>query len=108
MNKVGRKIKINEKITTFLKQAYIIGATDQEACAYAGISPSALYRYQARNPEFRQKKEAWKINPYLQAKSTIVKRIMEGDVKLSMWYLEKYYSDEFGKPRIVTVYRDRF
>jgi len=55
-NKVGRPEKINDDILAKLEAAFKVGANDTEACEYAEIDPSTLYRYQQRNEEFCNKK----------------------------------------------------
>lgn len=55
--KVGRPTVVTHNTVKQLRRAFMWGATDQEACAFAGISPATLYRYQARIPEFREQKQ---------------------------------------------------
>ena len=69
--KRGRPEIIKKDVLAKLEQAFKIGATDVEACYYATINPATLYRYQDKNPEFCEKKEAWKKNPIMKAKRTI-------------------------------------
>ena len=77
-----------------LEDAFSISATDKEACFYAGISPTTLYSYQEKNPEFTERKEALKNKPNLKARQTIVQQL--DDVRVAEWWLEKKRPDEFG------------
>lgn len=61
-----------------VKQAFAIGATDKEACFYAGISEKQLYYYQRVNPRFVSEKELLKEKPVLAARQTVVKAITGG------------------------------
>lgn len=70
-----------------LEGAFSNSCTDKEACLYAGISPSTLYNYQTRNPEFLERKEALKLTPNIAARKTIVASL--GDVNTAKWWLEK-------------------
>lgn len=93
-NPVGRPLTITPEIIVKLREAYLIGATDKEACAYANIGQSTLYEYQKNNPEFTEQKEAWKDEPILQAKKTVVESLKE--TKDAQWYLERKKKDEFS------------
>lgn len=83
-----------------LRQAYLIGATNEEAAHYASIAPSTIYNYIEKNPEFLEQIEAWKSEPILKAKQTIAKSL--GDVKSAQWYLERKAKKEYGNNVDVT------
>lgn len=85
-----------------LREAFLIGANDEQACAYANIAPSTLYKYQKEYPGFIEYKTAWKQNPILTAKNTIAKAL-GSDVVTARWYLEKKQADEFGSKDEQTV-----
>lgn len=74
-----------------LRQAYLIGATNDEAAHYAGIAPSTIYLYIEKHPEFSEQIQAWKSEPILKAKQTIVTSLT--DVKNAQWYLERKAKD---------------
>lgn len=78
-----------------LRQAFAIGATDEEACAYAKIGTSTLYDYQNANPEFSEEKDQLKKNPILKARQELVKGL-EGNPELSLKYLERKLKSEFS------------
>ena len=78
-----------------LEKAFAFGASDQEACLYADIAPSTLYKYQEKNPKFSERKEALKQTPVLLARQSVIKGL-ENDPKLAMSFLERKKSDEFS------------
>lgn len=94
MADVGRPTVVTPEILIQLKQAFAIGCTDEEACAYAKIGTSSLYRYIEKNPEFRKEADRLKQEPILKAKHTIVKSLT--DVKDAQWYLERKLKSEFS------------
>ena len=79
-----------------IEQAFSFGATDLEACFYAGISKDALYDYQVKNPEFTERKEGLKNNLKLIAKNVLGKSIEGGNETDAKWYLERKCKDEFS------------
>jgi type IV pilus biogenesis protein CpaD/CtpE len=91
---MGRPEVIQQEILLLLKQAFAIGCSDEEACAYAKIPTSTFYDYQKRHPEFSEEKDRLKQEPILKAKHTIVKSLT--DVKDAQWYLERKKKDEFS------------
>jgi hypothetical protein len=91
---MGRPTKMTPAILERLRHAFSIGATDEEACAYARIGTSTLYDYQKANPEFSEEKSALKKDPILKAKQTVVDSLNE--VKDAQWYLERKVKDEFS------------
>ncbi|MDD5726110.1 MAG: hypothetical protein PHC53_01710 [Patescibacteria group bacterium] len=96
--KIGRHLfdgKNSSSVLQKLEEAFALGSTDQEACVYADISPSALYEYQRKNTGFLERKQALKSSPVLKARMTVV-RSLENDPKVAMWYLEKKRRKEFG------------
>lgn len=79
-----------------LEQAFSIGATDVQACFYAGISKATLYNYQEKHPEFVDRKEALKSNLAYIAKGVLAQSLREGKVDEAKWYLERKEKDEFS------------
>lgn len=92
--KMARPTKMTPETLDKLRQAYLIGANDKEAYAYAGISHETFYNYIQKHPEFREQIDRWQDEPILKAKTTIVKNL--DDVKNSQWYLERKRKDEFS------------
>jgi hypothetical protein len=65
-----------------------MGCTDLEACLYADIHPASLYNYQNANPDYIERKEALKKNPFMKARMTITGDLKEVDT--AKWLLENY------------------
>ncbi len=81
-----------------LESAFLNGMSDREACLFAGIAPSTLYRYQEENPGFSERKEMLKDNVKMYARLNISKAIQEkGDNAISQWYLERKGKNEFAQ-----------
>jgi hypothetical protein len=55
-----------------LEQAFLMGCTDLEACFSANISKDVLYDYQAKHPEFADRKERLKSNPVMKARQAML------------------------------------
>lgn len=91
---MARPTKMTDEVLKDLRQAYMWGATNAEACAYAEIGERTLYDYLAENKEFSQEIENWKSEPILKAKKTIVEDIT--NTKTAQWYLERRAKKEYG------------
>lgn len=96
---VGRPTVFTRSCLDKLEKAFSLGSTDKEACLYAGISPDALYDYQAKNPAFIQRKDLLKQNPILKARTTIVDALKK-DVNTARWFLERRDSDFNAKSSV--------
>lgn len=96
----GRPKIINQTILGKLREAFLWGCSDREACLYAGINPDTLYTYQKENPEYSEQKEQYKSNPVLIARKVIVEA-MKNDPNLALKFLERRKSDEFSLKHIV-------
>jgi hypothetical protein len=90
----GRPTVIDEVVLRKLDEAFSIGATDNEACLYADISPRALYSYQDKHPEFKQRKDLLKEKPILKARTTVINSL--NDPEIAFRYLERKRKDEFA------------
>jgi len=103
-SKSGRKVMDGKEkeVVAKLEQAYAIGCSDVEACVYAGIDRATLFRYQKRNPEFRNRKEYLKAKPILQARQTVVKALAT-DANDARWFLTKKLPQEFGDKQVMSV-----
>ena len=88
---MARPTVMTEQVIDKLRQAFLIGATNDEACGYADISVKTLYNYIEKVPEFLQQIEHWKNEPILKAKTTVVKNL--DDTKNAQWYLERKAND---------------
>jgi hypothetical protein len=94
-NMAGRPTKITKTRLGKLREAFLWGCTDKEACFYADIHPDTLYEYQKKNPEYSEEKESFKSNPVLVARKTVVDSLKDNP-QLALRYLERKKSDEFS------------
>ena len=95
MSEIGRPTKMTEETVKKLEEAFLLGCTDEEACFYADISKQTLYNYQDKYPDFVDRKEALKQNPFFVARTSLINGI-KGDPELALKYLERKKKDEFS------------
>jgi uncharacterized phage-associated protein len=79
-----------------LREGFLRGYTDREACYYAHIAPSTLYDFCLKNPDFSEQKEAWKDNPVLHSRDNIYNAIKKGSVQDSWPMLRAKRKAEFA------------
>ncbi len=72
-----------------LEEAFLMGCPDLEACLFAGVSKTAMYEYQAENPEFAERKERLKQNPFLQARRVQMKDLEESNSAIAQKVLDR-------------------
>lgn len=84
----GRPTKMTDATLALLREAFMMGCSDDEACLKADISPQTLYNYQKINPKYVTLKKGWKANPFLLARSTVLNSLSK--VENAKWYLERY------------------
>ena len=90
----GRPTVVTEEAIRKLEAAFANGASDLEACFYAGISKTPFYKYQDAHPEFKERKEALKGQLGLIAKNVLADSIKNGkNVNDAKWYLERKDKD---------------
>jgi hypothetical protein len=92
---VGRKSAVDDEALAKLRYAFMVGANDQEACDYAGISVSALQNYQEKNPEFKPEKEGLKNTRVMKARIKVFGDI-DASTEVAKWNLEKLRKKEYG------------
>jgi len=92
----GRPTVFNQNTVHKLEQAFNIGCSVEEACLVSGVSRSAYYKKIETDPDFMDKMERSKLFAVLMARNTVCQAIMRGDVKTSMWFLERKRREEFG------------
>jgi hypothetical protein len=103
MSEMGRPTVLTKEVVQKLEHAFSIGATDIEACFYAGISRGTLYNYQKENPDFLDRKEMLKERQVFKARMVIVQALQDGDKNMAKWYLERKRKDEFATQQINQV-----
>lgn len=92
----GRPTIMTPETIAKLEEAFANGASDLEACFYAGIGKSTLYNYQVEFPEFLERKEGLKDMIKYRARKNIADKITAGDIDTSRWYAERRLKDEFS------------
>lgn len=98
----GRPTIMTPDIVNKLEQAFSMGCSDLEACLYAGISKQTLYNYQAKNPQFVDRKEQLKKQLVLKARTVIADALNRKDENTAKWYLERKAKNEFSTRQEVT------
>ena len=76
-----------------LEAAFAIDATIEEACLYAGISPSTYHNWINNNPDLLEKFTALRNTPILKARQTVVGSL--GDANHAFKYMERKRPEEF-------------
>jgi hypothetical protein len=79
-NKGGRPRSVTESVIRKLEQAFLVGATDTEACLNADLPISTFYDYCRDNPLFSDRKEVLKNQPTLKAKMIITGALDSDDL----------------------------
>lgn len=95
MSKGGRPTKMTPETVKKLDDAFLLGCTDEEACFYAEISKQTLYNYQDANPEYVDRKERLKQNPFFKARQSILSGITDS-ADIALKFMERKKKDEFG------------
>ena len=89
----GPKPKVTGEVLAKLREAWMWGCTDEEACLHAKVSQKTLHNYQNANPEFNEEKKKLKKNPILMARKTIVDNIpvidTSGRPSTAMWFASR-------------------
>jgi len=93
---MGRPHVMTKPTISKLRLAFLVGCSEREACIFAGIHRLTLYRYQDKNPDFCDQKQAWQTYLVLQARFNIAEAIRAGDVQSSWRYLRAKHPEEFG------------
>ena len=89
------KSELTEDQLSKLKNAFLMDCSIGEACLYAEITYYAYNTHVKAHPEFAKEVSLWRNNPYLRARSSIMRGI-ESDPKLALAYMERKKRDEFS------------
>lgn len=100
-NFMGRPTVMTEQSLLKLHQAFSIGCTDKEACIYAGIHESTLYRYCKKNPDFSEEKEELKDKIVLTARAVMVRHLNNNSESMAMVVLRSKRKLEWSDARLV-------
>ncbi len=96
VKKAGRPPKITSAVLEKLDNAFSLGHSDEEACLIVQIDPKTLYNYCKKNPNYSSRKELLKNTPKIVARRNIVKKLNDGDLETSRWYMERKAKEEFS------------
>jgi hypothetical protein len=100
--KLGRPTVMTPEVVNKLEQAWSMGCSDLEACLFADISKQTLYDYQAKYPDFVDRKERLKEKLVLKARTVIANSLNSDDENTARWYLERKAKSEFGTRTEIT------
>ena len=100
INPYGRPTVMTENVMVRLREAFLFGCTDEQACSFANIATGTLYNYQKAHPDYLEQKEQWKQNPILMAKAVVYNKLSE--LETAKWYLERKAKEEFGTRQELT------
>ena len=64
----GRPTVMTDTCVAKLEEAFLHGCNNVEACLYAGIERTSLYRYIEKHPEFSNRIETLKQSPVMRAR----------------------------------------
>jgi hypothetical protein len=85
----GRPTSMTDSTIAKLEQAWTWGCSDVEACQYAGIVPSTLYRYIESHPKFSERKETLKGSVTQRAKAVVSRAIDNEDLAAAQELLKR-------------------
>lgn len=91
----GRPKAVTRDVLNKLEEAYLLDCTDDEAALFAGICRATLYNYQKKNPEFVERKNLLKNDPFLKARKAVISGFVDNP-ELALKYLERKKKDEFS------------
>lgn len=92
---MGRPTKLDSLIVKKLEDAFVLGASIEEACFNANISKQSFYNWKDENPELFDRFEQLRQAPILKARKCVV-NALEKNPTLAMRYLERKLKSEFG------------
>lgn len=92
---MARPTKLTKTVVKKFEEAFVLGASIEEACFYADITKQTYYNWKDENPELLDRFEALKQSPVLKARKAVVEGL-EGNPNLALRYLERKLKGEFG------------
>lgn len=96
----GRPTVMTEVVLNLLRHAYGYGASDIEACQYAGIGKTALYEYLKEHQDFAEEREGLQTKTNLLARKAVNEELTNPmNVKrgsLGLDYLKAKLPQEFA------------
>lgn len=104
--KPGAKEVITPEIRDRILTLYRMGLKDDDVCDNLDITPSVLYAYQKRHPEFAEKKRLAKGHLLARARKEIFMGLTSDDPKIRIdtakWVAERLAKKEFSTRQEVT------
>lgn len=91
-SKIGRPTKMTAWVVRKLEDSIKFGATVSEACYLSGISREMFYQHYRSDQEFSDKIENARSFLVVKAKHNLTVAILDGDLKTSLWLLDKRIS----------------
>lgn len=98
----GRPTALTPTILLLLREAFLLGCDDLEACTYAGIAPQTLYNHQKNNSTFLEWKESLKRQPFLKARKAIVNEL-EHNPQFALAFMERKKKAEFAPSAKISI-----
>lgn len=92
---MARPTKLDSLTIKKLEEAFVLGASVNEACFNANISKQTYYNWKDENPKLFDRFEQLKQAPILKARKSVV-NALEKNPTLAMRYLERKLKSEFG------------
>lgn len=92
---MARPTKLDSLTVKKLEDAFVLGASIEEACFNANISKQTFYNWKDENPELFDRFEQLRQAPILKARKCVV-NALEKNPTLAMRYLERKLKSEFG------------
>ncbi len=99
--KVGRPTILTKTNVQKVEEAIRLGLSVQEACSHAEISRSTFYNHIQNDERFLDIVNSAKAHVRLKAMTNVLSAIEKGDLKTSMWYLDRI--SKFREPEDLEV-----
>lgn len=93
---MARPTKLTKTVVKKLEEAFVLGASIEEACFYADITKQTYYNWKDENEELFDRFMALRLSPVLKARKALVEGL-ENNPNLALRYLERKRRDEFSK-----------
>jgi len=80
--------KLSEEHFRIVEECLKLDCTIEEACIYAGITPTTYYNHRKQDPDFALRMDRARDFPKMVARAAVQKRIRQWDAKTALRYLE--------------------
>jgi hypothetical protein len=88
---VYRPDKLTDETVKSLEEAFLMDCSVEEACFMAKISKQTYYNWVSSFPDFKERFDGCRQNPFLIARKTIFDNLNKEDT--AKWYLERRSKD---------------